>query len=199
MEIGKKFTREANAETSTTVDLFVDRSTKELKFLDYYKKEIILAEKAIYKVVSGRFTQEDFTYVEGPLVIGETYYISVYNGGDDFLNVGADSNESGITFVATGTTPDSWDNGSTLVDVEASIGNLTIFENTLGDISTNWSEGYPYIISNELFTDNKTWVTPDVKSGVVALARGSSSYYLVMATDTDSLKTGFSFEIRVYN
>ena len=57
MEIEKKFTREANAATNTTVDLFVDRSTQELKFLDYFKQETTLAEKAIYKVVSGYITQ----------------------------------------------------------------------------------------------------------------------------------------------
>lgn len=50
----------------------------------------------------------------GLLITGATYKIITYNAGDDFTNVGAGSNASGIVFVATGTTPAVWTNFSSL-------------------------------------------------------------------------------------
>jgi len=52
----------------------------------------------------------------GALVIGQTYEIIQYVAGDDFLNVGASSNATGEIFVATGTTPTIWTNGSVLTN-----------------------------------------------------------------------------------
>jgi hypothetical protein len=198
MEIEKKFTREANAATSTTVDLFVDKSTKELKFLDYYKQETILAEKAIYKVVSGYITQEDVVLNGGELIVGHTYFISDYIEGDDFTNVGADLNEAGITFVATGTLPTDWTNSSSLIAAEESLPILTIFENTLGPIAAGWDRGDSYIASNELFTRDKTWKTPDVANGAYLNYHGSSRIN-IYTTVEGILGRGCSFEIRVYN
>lgn len=51
----------------------------------------------------------------GPLVIGTSYLISDYVAGDDFINVGATSNASGVYFVATGDTPTDYSNASTLI------------------------------------------------------------------------------------
>lgn len=198
MEIEKKFTREANAATSTTVDLFVDKSTKELKFLDYYKQETILAEKAIYKVISGRISQVNRSETSGELIIGHTYFISDYVEGDDFLNVGAELNEPGITFVATGINPTTWDNGSTLIDAEESLPILIIFENTLGPIAASWESGQPYITSNELFTRDKTWKNPDVANGAYFNYQDPSRINIYTNVN-GILGKGFSFEIRVYN
>jgi len=50
----------------------------------------------------------------GTLVSGLEYIISDYNSGDDFTNVGASSNATGILFTATGTVPSVWSGGSTL-------------------------------------------------------------------------------------
>jgi hypothetical protein len=50
----------------------------------------------------------------GTLTVGETYRIDTYVTGDDFTNVGAASNESGVEFEATGTTPTTWTNESSL-------------------------------------------------------------------------------------
>lgn len=50
----------------------------------------------------------------GTLEIGQRYKISIYVSGDDFTNVGASANISGIEFNATGTTPTAWINGSYL-------------------------------------------------------------------------------------
>lgn len=50
----------------------------------------------------------------GPLVIGATYVILTYFAGDDFTNLGAFINAEGEIFVASGTTPTTWTNGSIL-------------------------------------------------------------------------------------
>ena len=54
------------------------------------------------------------TQTSGVLVVGKQYTVTTYVAGDDFTNVGAASNASGVTFAATGTTPTAWANGSTL-------------------------------------------------------------------------------------
>jgi hypothetical protein len=200
MEIEKKFSREANAETNTTVDLFFDKSTKELKFLNRYKQEITLAETATpkFKVVTGFYYQSNSIYTSGELVIGQTYYILTYQETDDFSNVGAEVNSSGVTFVATGTTPTDWSNGSELVNVEESKGNLQIFDNTLGTITAEWADEVGYLASEKLFIEGKTWKTPDVPKGNISLSYSDSSVIYVEGT-SDELATGCSFEIRVYN
>jgi hypothetical protein len=200
MEIEKKFSREANAETNTTVDLFFDKSTKELKFLDRYKKEITVAETVTpkYKVVTGFYSQSNFVYTSGELVIGQTYYIRTYVETDDFSNVGAEVNESGQTFVATGTTPTDWSNGSELINVEESKGTLKIFDNTLGTITSEWADEIPYLASEGLFIEEKTWKTPDVTKGEISLLYNDSSVIYVEGT-SGGLANGCSFEIRVYN
>ena len=53
------------------------------------------------------------TQTIGALVIGQKYYISDYNAGDIFTNVGG-ANVTGTIFTATGTTPTTYSNGSTL-------------------------------------------------------------------------------------
>lgn len=50
----------------------------------------------------------------GPLVVNQLYTIVSYGPGDDFTNIGAGSNTPGVLFVATGTTPAIWTNGSVL-------------------------------------------------------------------------------------
>ncbi len=49
----------------------------------------------------------------GSLVTGKRYRIDTYVAGDDFTNVGG-ANVSGTVFVATGTTPTTWTNSSSL-------------------------------------------------------------------------------------
>lgn len=55
--------------------------------------------------------RDSLTITSGSLVVGATYQMITYNAGDDFTNVGG-TNSSGGTFVATGTTPTRWTNGS---------------------------------------------------------------------------------------
>jgi len=49
----------------------------------------------------------------GTLEIGKNYIIDTYVAGDDFTNVGG-TNVSGSEFIATGDTPTTWANGSSL-------------------------------------------------------------------------------------
>lgn len=65
---------------------------------------------------SGILIDEDNELTAGPLVVGVMYKIKTFVAGDDFTNVGALANSSGTSFVATGTTPTTWTNLSTLVD-----------------------------------------------------------------------------------
>jgi hypothetical protein len=57
------------------------------------------------------------SFTAGTLVVGVRYYITTYAAGDDFTNVGAASNATGVEFEASGTTPTDWTNGSTLTTV----------------------------------------------------------------------------------
>ena len=61
--------------------------------------------------------------ISGTLVIGQSYFINLFKAGDDFTNVGASSNATGVSFFATGTTPTIWANGSALICVGQ--GNIT--------------------------------------------------------------------------
>ena len=57
----------------------------------------------------------------GTLVIGYKYRINTYVSDDDFTNIGAASNASGIEFIATGTTPTHWAHSSSLVLLGATL------------------------------------------------------------------------------
>lgn len=50
----------------------------------------------------------------GPLVVNQIYEITDYVSDDNFTNVGASSNATGVIFTATGTTPTHWAHFSTL-------------------------------------------------------------------------------------
>lgn len=79
-------------------------------------------------------------------IIGEVYTITDYQNNDDFSNIAnvinGNINETNCIFIATGETPTSWTNGSTLV----SDGNLVVdvLENTFG-YDLDWSMNTPAI------------------------------------------------------
>ncbi len=60
-----------------------------------------------YKIIGDQLTT-------GSLVSGAQYLIVSYGAGDDFTNLGADSNAEDVIFTATGTTPAVWTNGTIL-------------------------------------------------------------------------------------
>ena len=56
----------------------------------------------------------------GALTVDVKYIINDYQAGDDFTNVGAASNATGVIFTATGTTPTTWTNSSELEEFATS-------------------------------------------------------------------------------
>lgn len=77
-------------------------------------------------------TDTQFLY-GAPIVVGVSYTIANNDAElDDFTNVGATSNATGTSFVATGTIPAVWTNGSFLVWDPAAPVVVSILENTLG-------------------------------------------------------------------
>lgn len=84
-----------------------------------------------YKALITQSGTDTGVYItSGLLEVGKTYTITNYKIGDDFTNVGASSNEVGISFCATGTTPTIWTETTELENIEgAPI--VYILENTL--------------------------------------------------------------------
>lgn len=81
-----------------------------------------------YKVLRGNTSLTETTLTSGLLVIGNKYLIENLIFDDDFSNVGYE--ESGAYFIATGTTPTMWDQGTevTLAEYE-----FKILENTIDE------------------------------------------------------------------
>ncbi len=124
---------------------------------------IIFNLKPKYKVYTALLTQsgvnDPISAGGGDLTIGVTYQI-VDNGGNgwDFTNVGAPNNDIGTSFVATGTTPNSWGIDGQL-DYNNGAPVVTVLENTIGNIWWTYATtGVYQMISNGLFITNKTFI-----------------------------------------
>lgn len=126
---------------------------------------IITGLKPKYKVYTALLSQSGAdgpaSISSGTLQVGVTYYVDDPVGEFDFSNVGGpkytDSGSLQVYFVATGTTPNSWGDSTTLIyNTGAPV--VTVLENTLGNIwfTYNYDGEYP-IQSNGLFTANKTY------------------------------------------
>jgi hypothetical protein len=61
----------------------------------------------------------------GTLTSGKRYQIATFVAGDNFTNVGASSNATGVIFTATGTTPTTWTHASTICEITADISGFT--------------------------------------------------------------------------
>lgn len=135
-------------------------------------------------------------------IIGETYTINNYVSNDDFSNVANVQsgviNQTGCVFIATGSTPSNWENGSELISSGGLV--VNVIENTLG-YDIYWQQtplggtGY-YFGVNDLvgpitnaFPRNNTIVTCQPKypfdyGGVVLISTYAS---VVSPFDTDSV------------
>ena len=125
-----------------------------------------------YKVYTALLTQDHDGSDEqvqntGTLIIGRTYYIlidQVDSPGYDFTNVGAPSNTSGVYFVATGTTPNSWganEGGPDILRFNLGAPVVTVLENTIGNIYWTkdlFNNGYYYANLSDGFPQGKTFV-----------------------------------------
>tara|TARA_R110000868_G_C10521064_1_gene733088 strand:+ start:48 stop:614 length:567 start_codon:yes stop_codon:yes gene_type:complete len=145
------------------------------------------------------------------LVIGVTYTITEYEIPfvyGDFTNVGAPNNEIGTSFVATGTTPNSW--GSTSLTYNEGAPVTTVLENTIGNVwFTYQNQGTYLIYSDNLFTANKTAtftttsVQPSEPLWITINWAGTSEIYLtqfdVDGNYINGLPINTPIEIRIYN
>jgi len=119
-----------------------------------------------YLVYDATLTQSgdgSTTATSGTLVVGKRYAITTFVAGDDFANVATvisgTINTTGCEFLATGTTPTVWTNGSTLTDTSAPV--ATVGQNNIGQTMT-WAYVSPGVYTvtagAAAFTANKTQV-----------------------------------------
>jgi hypothetical protein len=170
-----------------------------------------------YKVYTALLTQSGGSsgqgITSGELTIGVTYYIVDPVAGDDFTNVGAPNNNNGTAFVATGTIPNSWTNGTEL-NYNTGAPVVTVLENTIGNIwFTYLAVGVYSINSNGLFTSDQTTALTTfndccdyslIDKPFIAMNTFNTvdSVLISSAIDgvyTDNVIKHMTIEIRVYN
>ena len=116
----------------------------------------------VYKALLSQSGNGTTTQTSGVLVVGKRYAITTFVAGDNFSNVAnvvsGTINTTGCEFIATGTTPTIYTNGSTLTDTAAPV--ATVLVNTLSGTPV-WSYGgagdYLLTLTGE-FTVGKTIV-----------------------------------------
>jgi hypothetical protein len=178
-----------------------------------------LENQSKYKVYTALLTQsgtdDPLDQTSGTFTIGVSYRIGGYIAGDDFSNiggpgVGVDGQWDGQWFVATGTTPLNYTNG-TLIQYNTGAPVVTVLENTIGNVWFTYNSAGSYsIFSNGLFIENKTVFNisltgDDISTGYICLG-------YVQEPDSCSITTGdissssddvliwpTPIEIRVYN
>jgi hypothetical protein len=182
----------------------------------YYGDGSNLTNTRPYKVYTALLTQSggaDVQYIyTGLLTIGVTYLINVNDVGGDFTNVGAPNNNVGTSFVATGTTPNSWgDNLNVELEYNTGAPVVTVLENTIGNIWFQYSSVGNYNIwSDSLFTENKTTFSIILMGDDLASGHLCKGYIQepnscgivtgdISATIDDVLTWKTPIEIRVYN
>ena len=184
--------------------------------------EDFLAINRPYKVYTALLTQsggdDPMSLDTGLLTIGATYYINNDSSGMDFTNVGSPNNNIGTSFVATGTTPNSWGsqqgtaNATLQYNTAAPV--VTVLENTIGNVWFTYDDvGYYYAHSNGLFPQDKSWTptiqifndTAGLRDGEICEIRYNNSNRYNIATfdqsgtNVNNKLENTPIEIRVYN
>jgi|LakMenE01Jun11ns_1017448.scaffolds.fasta_scaffold9533039_2 hypothetical protein len=168
-----------------------------------------------YKVYTALLTQtggdDPQTISAGTLVVGVTYEITNYQSDDDFTNVGAPLNETGVKFVSTGTSPNVWTNNSEL-SYNNGAPEVTVLENTIGNIWFSYSDVGQYLLNfNETFSVNKIYCQGHYLSEdggnfrVTSLSPSDNTSVLITTTVPvdffigNDILNNTPIEIRVYN
>lgn len=143
---------------------------------------------------TGVLTGDNITFFSGGLIVGETYTITSYSEGDDFSNIANVQsgviNQTNCVFIATGTRPANWNNGSSLASSGYTI--VNVIENTLGyDLYCSQVALGTYVFFNNedqiaisnAFPRDKTHVTlgpngsyAGPPSGVISIVGGVGSF-----------------------
>ena len=181
---------------------------------EWYTMEDVANTVKPYKVFTALLTQSggeaSINVGSGTLVIGATYQIVLDSPGMDFTNVGAQNNNVGTWFVATGITPTSWGNleGDKILYYHPAAPVVTVLENTIGNIWFTYLDvGQYYLNSDNLFINNKTYCSATLSNYSydntnVMLGRDNDSIVrmiTLLAGDALFDDSDTSIEIRVYN
>lgn len=149
----------------------------------------------------------------GPLVVGETYRIDNLNPGDDFSNVGYMMPE--MSFVATGTTPTNWSDGTYILNVTQSNPIVTVLYNSIGSVAWKYTgmKGSYRATFSENYDFNKIAIFPAIPTlpPLQVITQGLTTYegvgfflnsYLIDASlnsyQADGIFTDYMFEVRIY-
>jgi C1A family cysteine protease len=155
------------------------------KIVDYNQTAYTVAaiKSAIYTygpVVTSMYQFADFNppYVQPStsLVVGVTYIIDSYQTGDDFTNVGAASNATGVVFVATGTTPTNWTHTSLVSRIYKYVSGANVGGHTVSIIGYN-DAGQYFICKN-------SWGTSWGDSGYFKIAYSEVGGTSIFGTGT---------------
>lgn len=167
---------------------------------DVFTIEDIAEAVAPYAVYTALLTQTGgdvpVSLDEGLLIIGVTYYINDTQVGMDFTNVGAQNNDVGTFFVATGTTPNSWGVDIGVVVLTYNIGApvATVLENTLGNIWFTYSDTGLYDVqSDNLFNQDRISV---FFGGLNSL---SDSHFVRIYDFNSSYPNSFAIQLQNFN
>jgi len=76
---------------------------------------------AYVRSLDGNMSMNTQPLINTTLVAGNLYRIINYVAGDNFTNVGAIINDNNQTFIATGTVPTTWTNGTQLINITQSL------------------------------------------------------------------------------
>lgn len=110
---------------------------------------------------------ENITTNSGLLVVGAKYKIVSYLGTDDFTNVGAGSNATGVVFVASGTTPTDWAGMSVLTPV--GVGNVSVSQEDEGLYLIVFQGDMANTAMGTISADGSSLRVPQTLSGVLDL------------------------------
>ena len=200
--------------TAAAIQAFLLRDPNTIVYVRDLNSVITLLAKLVpfnaYNLYVGILKESSNPATSGPLIVGGKYVIEDFVADDDFVNVGAASNASGIKFTATGTTPTDWSNGSTLLynyaptsdELWNGMGTLTFDRTSIGS--------YTVTSPDPIFLNTKTSivVTPNVINAEI-LAYRSDDYTLVIYTYytddftaailQDDILSKSLCEIRIYN
>lgn len=135
---------------------------------------------------------EELSLTGGSLISGAKYKIITFVSGDDFSNVGASANETGVVFTASGTTPTDWTNGSALSPVGAD--NVSVTKEANGQ--------YLIVFQGDMSNTNMGTITGDdssllairFKTGEIDL-RTSGIEMLLINGDTTSTIEAWRYPI----
>ncbi len=151
------------------------------EILESFIKSIFVSSNDVtsIKTYKAYVTNDVIIQTSGLLVEGTYYGVDSFEDGDDFSNVGYSGTGSG--FVATGTTPTAWTNGTSIYHFDI---NIQVVQNTLSEtlfiefgLDDSGEESMFYKTTDVSFVENK----------IVYQSDNSNNYVFI---DSDSIKAG---------